>query len=80
MVAMIGVASLLGEERRCLRALKKINAISTKNAAKPVEISDIAELSLDRVELALQRLITRGKVEKTKENKYYAKCEDRKHC
>jgi DNA-binding IclR family transcriptional regulator len=79
-MAIIGVAATLGEERRCLRALKKLNATSIKNAVKPIEISDIAGLSLGRVELALQKLIARGKVEKTEENKYYAKCENKKHC
>lgn len=80
MVAMIGVASLLGEERRCLQALKRVKAISNENAVKLNEISDITGLSRGRVELAIQRLIARGKVEKTKDEKYYAKCGDRKHC
>jgi DNA-binding IclR family transcriptional regulator len=79
-MAMIGVASLLGEERRCLQALKKAKATSDKTAVEKTEISDIAGLPIDRVELALQRLITRGKVEKTRENKYYTKCENKKYC
>jgi hypothetical protein len=79
-MAIIGVAATLGEERRCLKALKKLDATSIQNAIKPIEISGVAKLSLDRVELALQRLIIREKVEKTGDNKYYAKCKDKKHC
>jgi hypothetical protein len=76
----LALASILGEERRCLQILKKSNATSAKAALGLTEISDMTKFPLDRVEPALQRLITRGKVGKTEDNKYYAKCEDKKHC
>jgi hypothetical protein len=78
MTAMIGVAALLGEERRCLKALKKSNATSPNTAISLIEISNVTNLSVERTESALQRLILRGKVEKTIDGKYYTKYKDKK--
>ena len=68
------VAALLGDERHCLERLKKANATSAENAVKPEE-AEISGMSLER---ALQRLIKRGRVKKTRDGRYYVPCEDKK--
>jgi len=74
--AIAGIAAALRDEERCLERLKKANATSAENAVKPEE-AEISGISLER---ALQRLIKRGRVKKTEDNRYYVECKDKKHC
>ncbi len=76
---LLGVAALRGEERRCLKALKEMNATSPENAIGVNKISKVTSLPIDRVISALQRLKKCGKIQKTAEGKYFAICKG-KYC
>lgn len=65
--AAAGAGIRIGQENRVIRKLRSANAMSSDTAVKPEDagIRSYAERS------ALKRLVKRGKVEKTEDERYF---------